>query len=293
MNNIILKKLYNFITSATGWNNYDFLQDEDKQTDFGIEDVSSFENRLNTRNNYLNLNKEKNLENIFKLAYRAIEKISESISSIPTMIADEWVIYFCTIAEMTSAEELQKLLAQVLVGKLINPHNYSKRFLHCFSLLDDGDLDFLNNIFRYILVSNNSAFFISDLEFLAKYNISIEDLLRVQKMGFLMPNELGITISVKDDNDPAIYNSAFIAFLKNTSGSNSNNLRIGIYLLNDEGYQLYHLISKESNARFTLDFIKKKKEESKNKLNFSIHKVNYISGNQINYDNAELSDQEV
>jgi len=221
------------------------------------DEIISVQNDINQRVFYKELKKEKNINNTINFTMNELEnetKVSEE------EVDEDWITRFFNTVEDINNEKLQQLWGRILAGEIKKPNSYSLRTLELLKNLSFNEAELFSKVGNLSLsnTSKNSYFILSDKEKLQAFGISFSDLLLLQDLDLLHPNELQFNF-----NKPTADATTFILYGKELINidlkSNSPKISLQIYKFTRTSEELLNLINRSVN----IDYLKLVSEKLK------------------------------
>ena len=125
------------------------------------------------------------LSNIEKILTIAESQVTDEDTCVSETIDNDWLHKFLDISGETSEEEKQKLLANILIGKLHKPDSVSYRTLGILKDLTRAEINQFRNVLSYTFYEGKNLVLLKD--FSDTYP-SINDLLYLQEIGLVNYN---------------------------------------------------------------------------------------------------------
>jgi len=229
--------------------------------------------RVKDRIIYQELKNQNNIDAVVNNAYKELKKESK-VSDNP--VDEDWISRFFNIIKDINSESMQFIWGKILAGEIKSPGSFSLRTLEVIRNLSQNDAKSFQKIIPIVLKFHGYNIISQNMDILEKYNIVYHDLLVLDECGLIkMKSEIGINVSISKAQE--IYSQNRILFFKEAEKS-SCNLTYRTYPLTSAGQELYSILNKKSNTDYIIDFAKDVvQENSKLKMEASIHKIDYIS----------------
>ena len=249
------------------------------------EDFARLMQRAGTRLVLQETVKQHNIESVVDNAYEILEK-EEVCSEEP--VEQGWINRFFDSVADISDEDLQKLWGKVLAGEIKQPRSYSLRTLETLKNLSKHEAELFRKIIPYIINMQGSLFLTSNTELLKKYGINYGEILCLDECGLINSGGLvSLNPKVSDLEHVALYNSSKLVFLYGLE-PNVITLSIGEFRLTQAGKELSQLLDVAPSDEYLHDFAEELAEKNSKKIKVSVYQINYIEGDQINYDDTAL-----
>lgn len=191
----VIQKLSDVIKRNPEINTMEYIQ-EGLSVSLGISE------RANTREQYKNIKKQKNIEKIISQSVIELETDS-NISN--EEVNDDWVTRYCNIIEDVSDELMQQIWAKVLAGELRKPGSYSLRTLEVLRNLSRDEANLFNKIASYALNIDNSVCIlnINRLLELSK-ELTYAEIIILKDLGLLSTSDASLNVELDDTNNGKI-----------------------------------------------------------------------------------------
>lgn len=244
-----------------------------------MSDYEALTKRAGKRIAFQEIVKQENIEAIVDNAYEALIG-SESL--VEGDISREWMNRFIDSAGNISTEEMRKIWSKVLAGEVLYPTSFSLRTLECLKNMDVSDAK-LFSLLCTLIVDNNMV--ISDDSFLVKHGINYDSILKLDEGG-LINSSSTISRRFEIDSAPKIV-LLFDGYILIASSDEKRTLSFGTFPLTTAGRELSKIVDEKmefSTIKEICRFV-----QTKNKgVTFSLHKVKFRKGDEINYENEAI-----
>ena len=226
------------------------------------------------------LSKQNNIESVVDQAYAMLEG-EEPIPDEP--IDSDWINRFFSSVQEISSEQMQLIWSRILAGEVKKPGSFSLRTLDTLRNINQKEAEMFVQIAPFLVSSESALVLSSDKALLAKYGIPYGMIVALDECGLINSSSfLSLDIQLSEQNETTIYTRERIARIKPINNENVN-IKFGVYLLTTAGKELSKIIDTQPNNDYFHDLIIKIDSENRNKAVSSIHRVNYIKDNNINY----------
>ena len=228
--------------------------------------------------------KQANIEAVLGKTYEEL-KNAEDCSSEP--VNDDWTLRFFKKIEEVSDSDMQLLWAKILAGEIKKPKSFSLRTLEVVSNLNSDDAKLFLKIIPIIIELKGRAYIFRQEKFLESYAVKLEDILRLEDSGLIKSNELNSSLEV-DINSKQIlcFDNDKILLVENHTAQKKE-YNMGIFFITRAGVELYNILKGRRELSVWEDIIKEMKEKN-SFLTFSLHKVNYLQEDNINYEDLPI-----
>lgn len=237
----------------------------------GREDLTNIE-KLAIKSNYKKILKE--YENQNDIVNKAIEMLNKPIEQCEIDLMDDtWIMTFIDNAKNICDDELKLVWSKILAGELENNGTYSLRTLERVKNMSKKDAEKFTKIADFIMESGNRYFLLNDDEVLEKYNITYEDIMFLDEIGFI--KEDGKSLNASVNKLQIIYNN-IIVFIE----GKKEKLSLPIYTLTEVGKEVFSLLQ---TAQANLEYLKCFSEKNKEKFRMAYSEIIRIEGSKVIY----------
>ena len=231
--------------------------------------------------------KQHNIESVIDNAYEILEK-EEVCSEEP--VEQGWINRFFDSVSDVSDEDLRKLWGKVLAGEIKQPKSYSLRTLETLKNLSKYEAELFQKITPCILTLGKNLFLPSDNELLEKYGIMYGEIIALDECGLINSSGLvSLNPPVSDTNLITIYNRSKLIMLHGLV-TNEEKISIGEFGLTKAGKELFHILDCNSNDEYICDFAEKVANQNSKKIKVTVHKINFIDFDGIDYEDTVLKE---
>ena len=248
-------------------------------------DWDDFVKRTQGRMAFQELQKQKNIDSVVVSAYSILEN-EQSCSEEP--VEQGWINSFFDAVSNVSDEDLQNLWSKVLAGEIIQPKSYSLRTLETLKKLSKYEAELFQTITPYILTLSGSLFLPSDTELLNKNGITYGDIVTLDECGLINSGGLvSLNLLVSETKPAAIYNRSKLIVIH---GNEMDDVKISIgeFGLTKVGVELFRILDCKFNDEYIYDFAEKIAKKYSKKIKVTVHKINHIDLDQIDYEKTVL-----
>ena len=249
------------------------------------EDFSRLMQRAGTRLVLQETIKQHNIESVIDNAYEVLEKEGQC-SQEP--VEQGWINRFFDSVADISDEDLQRLWGKILAGEIKQPKSYSLRTLETLKNLSKYEAELFQKITPCILTLGESLFLPSDNELLERYGIRYGEIMALDECGLINSSGLiSLNPLVSDTKPVAVYNHSKMIMLQGLT-TNEEKISIGEFGLTRAGKELFHILDCKFNDEYIYDFAEKTANQNSQKIKVTVHNVNFIDFNGINYESTVL-----
>lgn len=247
-----------------------------------LEQSSLIQNDIKDRILYQQLKREKNIYNTLNYTMNELEtEISENISE--EKVDEDWITRFFNTIEDINNEHLQQLWAKILAGEIKQPNTYSLRTLELLKNLSFKEAELFSKIGNLSIqnYTKTSTFIPSDKKMLEKLNINFSDILLLQDLNLIHPQELSFDIKKqeKDIHTFLFYGKELIKIdLKKDIPMN-----LPIYSFTSIGKELINLVERTSNNDYKQEISKLIKKDTQMKVYSTLLLNNTDSYNPLSF----------
>ena len=191
-----LKKLMSVIQKGLG---NQFVGSEIKKENSRNDAETEISDRIQNRLDFIETKRQQNLDYINFIAAEQLEQEKE-VAEEP--VDDDWTTRFFNYAQDISNEEMQLLWGRILAGEIKRPNSFSLRTLEIIRNLSKDEAQVFMKFASLDITSGNASFilnFKNEKLLEEKYNITFNDRLLLEELGFLTANDLQFKIAKTDD----------------------------------------------------------------------------------------------
>lgn len=227
-----------------------------------------------------------NIENVMGIAANEIAQMDNSdVSDKP--VDDDWITRLFQIVKDINSEEMQFVWGKILAGEIKQPGSFSLRTLEAIRNMTKQDAEVFQKIVPLVMQTSRSQFITSSSDILSQFGISYESILRLDECGLLNSSGmLSLELRVTNHKDASVYNKETLIHI---IGTDTEEIKVsfGVYALTRTGSELYKILDFTVNNEYSFAFAEKIFEENK-RTKVSVHKINFFSGDTINYRRTPL-----
>lgn len=249
------------------------------------EDFSRLMQRAGTRLTLQETIKQHNIESVIDHAYEMLEQ-EGSCSAEP--VEQGWINRFFDSVADISDEDLQKLWGKVLAGEIKQPNSYSLRTLEALKNMSKYEAELFQKITPYIVTMGGNLFLPSNSAILEKYGITYVEIIKLDECGLVNSSALvSLNPTVSNTNPIAFYNHAQLTLL-HCIEADEVKISIGEFGLTRAGKELLGVLDYVSNDEYIYDLAEAIVKKNSKKIKATVHKINYIEADHVNYDETVL-----
>ena len=227
---------------------------------------------------------QENIESVFEAAASEVEQITESNEKT---VEDDWIVRFTSIVKDISDKDMQRVWAKILAGEIEKPGRFSLRTLDVIRNLSQVEATTFQKITPYVIQTAGDHFITNESSMYEKYGITFGDLILLDECGLISSTGLvSMTRTIAGEQGLIAYTKEKMLLLDKAQ-SFPIKVTFGIHSLTNAGKELFQIIDTTPNEEYFLDFTKHIFKENSN-CTLSIHKVNAIWGEKINYSKKAL-----
>lgn len=193
----------------------------------------------------------------------------------------DWFMRFYEAVGDISDEEMQLMWAKIMAGEINKPKSFSLRTLDVMRNLSKQDANLFAKVCKHCFQSARTLCLPNYDNYLENCNITYSEILRLDEIGLLNSSSL-ISLSIKFNESPASIINQSLIMLISAKKEDVKQCSIKQFPFTHIGSEIATLIGEATSDE---DFILFAKEVSKDQsINVSVHKINYILDDSINYD---------
>lgn len=232
------------------------------------------------------IRQEQNLENVLGVAANEVRCLDDSaVSDNP--VDDDWITRLFQIVKDVNSEEMQFVWGKILAGEIEQPGSFSLRTLDVIRNITKQDAEVFQKIVPLVMQTAGSQFISSSSDILSQFGISYESILRLDECGLLNSSGmLSINLYVTNHKDASVYNKETLIHIIGTDAEEIK-ISFGVHALTRAGSELYKILDFTANNEYSSAFAEEIFKGNK-KAKISVHKINFFSGDTINYRLAPL-----
>ncbi len=225
------------------------------------------------------LKQKNNTVEIVKLAFEQLKYEIESVK----MPEEDWMMKFYRYSQEITDSDFQKLWSNVLLSEMKNPKSIKIRALEELSRMSKDEILLFEKISKYAFNFGGllaiPTTYAKDLKFI--------ELSLLTDIGLLKPEPfLSWKLTMKENDVDTIVNNNLVIIIKNEI-EKEQELNIEIKGYTEIGTQIFKSIGFTSSNDEFIKFARHLKEKG-TKLKISLHKVNTIINDNINYQIEDL-----
>ncbi|SFH13579.1 TIGR03899 family protein [Nitrosospira sp. Nsp14] len=208
----------------------------------------SNEDRANSRSNYQERKRQRNIENITSVA--AADLLAQS--SVPDQKPDEdWVSRFFNSAQDVSSQQMQELWGRILSGEIKKPGSYSLKTLDFVKNLTKADATLLENMAKLAINYQGSSFIVAaDAGWLRTYReIYPGHHFALGELGAMYPTELGLETFRESSVQEELFTSGNL-ILAAQRGKIATKVDLAIWKFTKIGQEVLQLIAVEGDEAY-------------------------------------------
>lgn len=218
-----------------------------------LQQEMTIEQRAQTRIDYKEQKKQRNIENITQNAASNLENES-SVSEEP--VDEDWTTRFFDYAEDVSNEEMQDIWGRILAGEIKRPNSFSLRTLEFVRNLTKEEAQVFTKAANFVISSWNSPFIFkgNGEDFLTKIGLSFEEQLILTEIGILQAETNISRRLFKTEQDSTMIFESGKYIIKTTKKANTPEHRIPILRFSKIGVELLSLLSTNPSENYIKEF---------------------------------------
>lgn len=223
---------------------------------------------------------ENNLENVIDVASADL-LLENDIVDEP--VDEDWIARLFNIAKDVSNTEMQYVWGKILAGEVKRPGSFSFRTLETIRNLSQYEATVFQKIMPIITRIGPEYFITSKNDILQKYGINFGDILLLDECGLINSDStVSMNLRVSKSSKVFLCNEAMVAVIAGYDDSPTD-FSFGIYDLTRVGKELYQILVKTPNPDIVADLAEDIFNKNNKTIKISIHKVNELTKNNINY----------
>lgn len=228
------------------------------------EDMQQLIERAQLRNISQEIKKQDNIEKVVDKASEFLEAETE-VSEEP--VDTDWITRFFNCVGEVSNEKMQTIWAHILADEVKQPGSFSLRTLDTVRNVSRNEAEIFQKIVKLVVtdINKSNCFISSNLSLLKKYNVTYDEIIKLQDCGLLRYNE-NMNLDMKlDRKTNALLLNMGRALLFGYSGNDTISILIGGFALTKSGEELYKILVNMSDNNYLYDFAELIYNGNKNK----------------------------
>ena len=243
------------------------------------QDVQNLAQRAAVRVGHQEMTKQLNIEHIVGQAALNLED-TEAVPDTP--VDKDWMMRFFNYAGGVNDEDVQKMWAQVLTGKIKHPSFISLRTLDVLRNLSKQDAALFQKVNEIALISLRGPILYSDGDFLQTKGIDVYDIVSLVDAGLLSAEALVQTIPINNDTPITFDNGKYICTIKTNHSQSDQKIKHGFYAFSQAGKELRGVLGLNSSLESFLQIIRNVKKKNPDYV-YTVHEVINRDGNIVRY----------
>ena len=233
------------------------------------------------------IRQETNLENVLDIAANEVSQMKD-VSDKP--VDEDWLTRLFQIVKDVSSEEMQLVWGKILAGEIKQPGSFSFRTLETVRNLSQSDAEVFQKVIPLIVTHGDTHCILSDTSILKKYGVRFSDVLTLGECGLINLEELRLQLYVTNTMKSLVHTDSRLIVIAGSTVEEKM-IKLNVYTLTKVGTELYSILSHSINEPYLFDVADKlKKSNQENISKITIHEINSISGETINYKTAPIKE---
>lgn len=229
-------------------------------------------------------------DNLYKIIEKTNQIIQEKKIELGSYTKIDWINVYFENAKTSSDEYMQNVWAKVLTQELSFPGSISYKSLDILKNMTSDDFKLFERLCS--LNVDNSILRDKVNDFYKRFNLYWTNLLKLKEFNLISLEDSEKTISIEPNNHRfIIYDNRYIILLKNDSDKKID-YKLSVYILTQFAIELSSIVKTSTLYEFVVEYAKILKSKEYNGLSVTLHKINYIIGEQVNYDRKNLLEEE-
>lgn len=253
--------------------------------------IKELAERTKQRLIFQEMKKQNNIDHVVSYAAQELSN-REKVSGVP--VDKDWVTRFFDSVADVSTDDMQVIWGKILAGEVNEPGSFSLKTLDILRSISKKEAELFSAIVPLVVTTDGVCYITSDTDLLLKYGIHFSQLLTLDEFGLINSSGLqSYNLKISNTKTCVIFNKYRIAVLKGCS-DDVVKISYGIYTLTSAGKELFNIMKCVPNNEYIIDFQKDIVKDNIGKVNISIHQVNDINSNSINYEDTpflEINDK--
>jgi hypothetical protein len=155
---------------------------------YSKEIEQDFLDRIEERIIHRELRKQKNIDNVTKIA---IEQLKDESNISDTPVDEDRAVRFFNIAEDVSDEQMQQLWGKILAGEVKNPNSFSIRTIEFLKNMTKAEAELFTKAANYVIFAKEGTFIFKGGNYkdLRDYGFIFEERLKLIDLGLIQASE--------------------------------------------------------------------------------------------------------
>ncbi len=223
-----------------------------------------------------------NLRRIINEASRIVQENKLQLSSYTKI---DWINIYFENAKNAADNYMQGVWAKVLAKELSCPDSFSFKTLDILKNMSADDFRKFEEICSYGI---DGYILESDKEL--SHQVSWVDRLKLKELGLLNLESTEKTYTIIPDKTTIIsYQDKYLIAIKNIGETNVDH-KVSIHMFSNSATELFNVANLKENYDYIVDVAKGMKKIAKEGEIISLHKINYMTGTNVNYQLNDLLD---
>lgn len=227
-----------------------------------------------------------NLQKIIEEANRIVQEKKLELSAYTKI---DWINVYFESAKNSSDEYMQNVWAKVLAREMEQPGSFSFKTLEVLKSMDKNDF----MLFEKMCACLIDDFLLTDLFSVPDSPFPWLTLLKMSVLGVIHLEDTQRTRNLNSESVNFRFNLKYLIILKNLQQTPLD-IHLSIYVLSSVGRELFSICNIQYEEKTVKEITIKLKNlvdrETKKKVQITLHKINYIINNQVNYQLQDLLD---
>lgn len=225
--------------------------------------------------------------NFLSIAKKADEEYAKMLHSDSKATYDfDWFMRFYEAVGNVSDEEMQLVWAKILAGEVNKPKSFSLGTLDVMRNLDKQDAELFKRICKCCIQSSGRLFIPNYEKYMEKCAITYSDILRLDEIGLLNSGGLiSLDLTILKDQPALLINQELVMLIASRDG-NEKKCSINQFPFTRIGIEISSLIGENTSDENFLLFAKEVNQNES--IAVTVHKINFITKGEINYNKADL-----
>ncbi len=222
-------------------------------------------------------------DNLHKIIDESSKIVRENQINLGAYTKVDWINVYFENAKNASDSYMQNVWAKILTKELAAPGSFSYQTLEIVRRMSADDFKLFEKMCSLVvdrMILQGTLF--------TTYGLVWLNILRLGELGLINVNASARTVKILPNGDSgSIYQNQYLILLKNSKGSEID-FNLAGYLLTSSAMELIEIATVQMNQQYAIDYAKEIEKLKPDGTVVSIHKINYISDGNINYEDENM-----
>lgn len=224
---------------------------------------------------------EQNKANLQEIIEKTNKLIHDNKINLAGMTKIDWINVYFESAKNTSDTYMQNVWAQVLAKELESPGSFSYKTLDVLKNMSSNDF----HLFEKLSMLEISGWILQE-DLYSKHGVAYLELVRLSDYGLLNMGFSQNTYTIPPHETINLVYKTLLILMKNPTDEEIK-INTSVFLLTSVATELLQVISNRFSEEYAKDCIKVLLKHN-NQVNISLHRINYVTDKEINYQTEDL-----